>query len=306
MANLTENATFDAGVYQIETVDPVVGGPGGIANLQAQQLANRTKYLKQFADELATARAAFATLKDRLDRYDSFAPDQQTDLVAGIQEALNLAAQASRGVIDIRKRVLGQGVIYLKNKYVIQGFVLTKSNIRALHLSQTGTVGTGINKARINGLDIVVADESFHVSVPTNPTTSAVTYYAYLKKQASGAYKVEVQQTIPYDGMLLYTLTIPANDTAADLTNVTLADNRIIQANDGWSVVAPPYIYVALPDTLPGFDYGVDIEIEDATDVNAVGALTIYDKQTNGFKVKMSGSADNVRLRWTLHNTNYA
>lgn len=45
MANLVETASYDAGVYQIETVDPVVGGPGGIANLQAQALADRTAYL---------------------------------------------------------------------------------------------------------------------------------------------------------------------------------------------------------------------------------------------------------------------
>lgn len=306
MANLSENATFDVGVYQIETTDPVIGGPGGIANLQAQQLANRTKYLKQFTDELVAARAAFATLKERLDRYDSFSPDQQTDLVAGIQEAFNLAALALKEINNIRKRVLSQGVTYIKNKYVIQGFTLTKSNIRALHLSQTGTVGTGVNRAYINGMSIMVADESYHVSVPTNPTAVAVTYYAYLKKQASGIYKVEVQQSIPYDGLLLYTLTLPANDTAADLTNATLVDNRIIQTNDGWSVVALPYVYVALPDTLPGVDYGVDLEVEDATDVTAVGALTAYDRQANGFKIKMTGSADNVRLRWTLHNTNYA
>lgn len=45
MTNLTEVSNFDATVYQIETTDPVVGGAGGIANLQAQSLADRTRYL---------------------------------------------------------------------------------------------------------------------------------------------------------------------------------------------------------------------------------------------------------------------
>jgi len=53
MANLTEVATsYPAGVYQIETTDQVLGGSGGIANLQAQALANRTAYLKVFMDSL--------------------------------------------------------------------------------------------------------------------------------------------------------------------------------------------------------------------------------------------------------------
>jgi hypothetical protein len=46
MANLTPDspATWD-GVYQLEIADPVLGGPGGIANSQAQALVNRTAFL---------------------------------------------------------------------------------------------------------------------------------------------------------------------------------------------------------------------------------------------------------------------
>lgn len=46
MANLPETEDFAAGTYQIETSDRVLGGPGGIANKQAEQLGNRTAWLK--------------------------------------------------------------------------------------------------------------------------------------------------------------------------------------------------------------------------------------------------------------------
>ncbi|MGL6365419.1 hypothetical protein ACSZMZ_06050 [Aeromonas veronii] len=46
MANLQEVVSWEAGIYQLETGDPVLGGPGGISNKQAQALANRTAYLK--------------------------------------------------------------------------------------------------------------------------------------------------------------------------------------------------------------------------------------------------------------------
>jgi len=53
MANLEETAVWTPGVYQLETTDPVLGGPvqpepatGGIANRAALALANRTAYLK--------------------------------------------------------------------------------------------------------------------------------------------------------------------------------------------------------------------------------------------------------------------
>jgi len=52
MANLQESQTYEAGVYQLETTDPVVAGPEGISNLQAKQLANRTSWLKQQVDQL--------------------------------------------------------------------------------------------------------------------------------------------------------------------------------------------------------------------------------------------------------------
>ncbi len=50
MANLSEQSVFEAGIYQIETTDPVLGGAEGISNRQAKQLANRTLFLKQQLD----------------------------------------------------------------------------------------------------------------------------------------------------------------------------------------------------------------------------------------------------------------
>jgi hypothetical protein len=50
MANLPETPDYPAGVYQLETSDPVLGGPGGIANRQAEQLGYRTAWLKDKID----------------------------------------------------------------------------------------------------------------------------------------------------------------------------------------------------------------------------------------------------------------
>lgn len=46
MANLPEQTNWDENIYQIELADPVLGGPGGIANQQAKALANRTQFLR--------------------------------------------------------------------------------------------------------------------------------------------------------------------------------------------------------------------------------------------------------------------
>ncbi|MBH3444874.1 hypothetical protein I5L59_14955 [Pseudomonas moraviensis] len=46
MADLPETNQWTPGVYQIETSDPVVGGPEGVTNLPIKQLSNRTVWLK--------------------------------------------------------------------------------------------------------------------------------------------------------------------------------------------------------------------------------------------------------------------
>lgn len=52
MANLSELVQYDAGVYQLETTDPVQGGPSGVANAPLKNLANRTAWLKKHVDDL--------------------------------------------------------------------------------------------------------------------------------------------------------------------------------------------------------------------------------------------------------------
>lgn len=60
MANLNETAQWETGIYQLETSDPVMGGPDGIDNRQAKQLANRTLWLKNQTEALQTATAGKA------------------------------------------------------------------------------------------------------------------------------------------------------------------------------------------------------------------------------------------------------
>lgn len=50
MADLPESNEWTPGIYQIETSDPVLGGPEGISNQQAKQLASRTRWLKAKID----------------------------------------------------------------------------------------------------------------------------------------------------------------------------------------------------------------------------------------------------------------
>ncbi|MEQ9969190.1 hypothetical protein ABRP72_08370 [Pectobacterium carotovorum] len=71
MANLSENPQWVDGIYQIEMSDPVVGGPDGVSNRQAKELASRTSYLKKEQEKTGSD---LATHVATVDPHTQYAP----------------------------------------------------------------------------------------------------------------------------------------------------------------------------------------------------------------------------------------
>lgn len=67
MSYLKETAAWEDGIYQIETSDPVLGGPDGITNRPARELANRTAWLKQQLKEAEAALTAHTRSRNHPD-----------------------------------------------------------------------------------------------------------------------------------------------------------------------------------------------------------------------------------------------
>lgn len=299
MANLQESASWIDGIYQLETTDPVMGGPNGTSNTQAKQLANRTRWLKEQSENQGSR---IASMEDGIDEQ------AQNSLLSLAMQAMVNTGLLSKSVDNLRKRVLAQGVSTLKNKWVVQGFALSKaSEIRALHLSQTGTVGSGTSIAWTDGKRVQLTDDDYHVTVPTNAsTTDILVLYAYLVK-SDGVYRVLLSAAVPDDGLLLYEVRVAANDSAVDCRNVTLVDRRTIQGISGYFITTPQTLYIAFPYPLQSSsDYDVVFTVESATDKAAVGNIEITSKTANGCSLQITGSADNVKIRWSLLNINYA
>ncbi|MEG2663574.1 MAG: phage tail protein, partial [Hafnia sp.] len=67
MGKLTETDKWEDDVYQLETSDPVLGGPEGISNKASRQLANRTFWLKKRLEQANEALAQHAQSRDHPD-----------------------------------------------------------------------------------------------------------------------------------------------------------------------------------------------------------------------------------------------
>ena len=91
MANITEelsNPKWAEGIYQLETTDPVLGGPNGIANRQAKELAARTQYLKKKQEE--DKPGAASTTKAGIVQLSS-ATDSNSEELAATPKAVKAA-----------------------------------------------------------------------------------------------------------------------------------------------------------------------------------------------------------------------
>lgn len=110
MADLPESATYPAGIYQLEQTDPVVGGPPnlstgeGMSNVQAQQLADRTRWLKTELESRTAPAAILAGLKT----VDGSGSGLDADLLDGRnldQAATNLTVAQRSASGDLSARL---------------------------------------------------------------------------------------------------------------------------------------------------------------------------------------------------------
>lgn len=305
MAFLNETTAWELGIYQLETTDPVQGGADGIDNLQAKQLGNRTQFLKQFANEVISARGNKASLLERLTNLDSalagLDPDMQNMMAASIKKALEMSAQATDGVRLLNKINQQQGEFTLYNYGIVGGCTLSKKGV-----SRLLTIADGV--CYLEGRKYYVPAQDSAVSVPVGEATSA-TVYAYLQL-LSGIPTLKITTVAnpapPIGIVLLASITIPATDAGADLAACTLSSRLCATEPDYPSSVGTPVSHaVPLAYNLPDTNYTIEFEV-----LSSVGSpcdernLKVTTRNTNNFIVTLLSAADDVVVRWKLSRLN--
>ncbi|ELB8007811.1 tail fiber protein [Salmonella enterica] len=183
MGKLTETEKWEDEVYQIETSDPVLGGPDGVSNRPQKQLANRTQWLKKQLEEANNALAGHersrnhpdATLTDRgfVKLYSGVASMDET--MAATPKAVKIAmdnanarlakdqnlndvpdkakARAALGLGDVATRYIGTrpGTVAAGNDARIIGAVQKTGDVMTGKLTLPQTSGFGVNTDNVLG-----------------------------------------------------------------------------------------------------------------------------------------------------------
>lgn len=304
MANLPETVAYESGIYQIETTDPVVGGPNGVSNAQAKQLANRTAWLKQIADETVIARGGRGNLNARFAEIEGnvagLDPDMQNMINAVVMQAMELAGLAHKELAKTLSQRMQTGEITIYNRGIINGCAVTKSQnaTRNLNLS----AGKSFMHARI----FTIGEALNSAAVPANPGGASADCYSYIWIDGTGAIQHDctaLGAAVPSGGLALYRITVPAGNNEENdphLDNCTLTDVRRVESGYPGMFINAPFTYVALPYNLLGSDYAVDLDVESFEGSGfQMGYVYVVDRLDNGFKICLNGTVDAVVVRWT-------
>lgn len=144
--HLPVTADWEPDIYQIESGDYPMGGRNGIANVQANQLGNRTEYLKEKHEEL---KAAVEAIQPGTDKYD--------ELLAKI-EALDSAKENNR--INHLERLVGNAYLALEMANIdpdgYDSMIVETFNDAASEIDQFVATVTSV----VSGDDSVDVDDS--------------------------------------------------------------------------------------------------------------------------------------------------
>lgn len=300
MANVTETPSYDAGIYRIETTDPIIGGENGISNIQAKQLANRTGYLKQRADQVDAALGAFGSLGARMDyiegQAEAVGPEMQNAEVGAVKLLFDQVHQANEGVRYLREVIQQEGRVEIINRGVVEGCEVSKS------LTATRNLNIASGRCFAAGAVWPVSEGENAASVPSNPGAGAISAYAYLYPVGYYNYNLAVTaagEEVPANGIPIYSLLIPAGNTDATdphLDSVTLTDVRRMEPNYPVMLDSPPMGFLPikpLRDNNYRIDFDVRSQAGDARNV-VREKLWAYSTAPNGFILQLNGAADNV------------
>lgn len=212
---------------------------------------------------------------------------------------LNSRVNASNTSLDALSSLTlhrsGETIIY--NRGVVADCVVTRQSAGARNLSLAA------GEIFMHGRSFRVAANAAAVTVPGNSGGASATCSVFLVIVAGVAQCqiTALNVAMPANGLLLYTVAVPAGSVAVDGA-FTLADVRRIEGA-GWRWVSLSAAHAAIAlSGLPDANYVVSLDVISCEGGRQqIGALEVENRLTNGFLIYLAGAADAVRVRHHVH-----
>ncbi|ELW6737232.1 tail fiber protein [Salmonella enterica] len=144
MGKLTESEQWDEDIYQIETSDPVLGGPEGLSNRPQKQLANRTQWLKK---QLEDANNALAEHEKSRNHPDATLTDKGfVKLYSGVT-SMDETMAATPKAVKIAMDNANERLAKARNLADLQSVPLALANLTLANVKKyVESTNTGVSK----------------------------------------------------------------------------------------------------------------------------------------------------------------
>jgi hypothetical protein len=231
--------------------------------------------------------------------------NERSEFIDMFAYALDLGGRAHQEI----KKTIGQriqtGIATIINRGVIAGLAVEKSATALRNISLNS------GKFFMNGMESVCPALQNSALVPDNYDAAARYCYAYIYFNASGVIRfacTPLDGSVPEGGMALYRFAVPAGNSYQNdpyLAAVTMTDVRRMETAYPAQFNSIAYVSVALPFNLLDAEYAVLLEVLDYNGGhNQTPTIHADNKAANGFNIKMEGTLDAVRVRWTAIKQN--
>lgn len=234
-------------------------------------------------------------------QFASFTNDRDGILLGALSQAA-LANREIEETLNVRFQT-GETIVY--NRGFIDGLNVIKST------NATRNVSISAGKIFFEGRILPVDELTNTANIPSNPDTTIK--YCYLYAYIDDYDKIDVACTlldasVPENGIPLYKVTVPAGNTESNdpyLTSVTFTNIGRREPNFPLCMSTSPTVYIPLRTPVVDNDYQINLEILGFSGSGfQLGYVYVGAKAANGFSIYYNGSADNVRIKWTLTKLN--
>lgn len=236
---------------------------------------------------------AIQKIEDKAELVETTKKTALTDIddkVASVETSKGNAIDAINNEKTLAVNAVGQaGTLAIGNVEDAQGSAIGAINEKVTTVDDAKKDAT--REIELKEAEVESAKNLALDNIATSEQTAYDAFFAYAEKQTADVLLANLEYIAQVDQRLLQTER-KATDLSGYSGQVTLTNTETYPFNNSG-------VTVPISKTRYHLDYNVNVSVVSETGGFA-GEVIVYDKQLNGFKIKFTGSAKNVTVKYLL------